>query len=161
MREEEGDDLPSDGPEIAVAANAGDPLECGGGWDGVGCVGVEGWGGRDAGCWVVGWCACGCGVEDGVEAAGFGRGGKGSGVGEHVLCCGDDGVGAWSGDFDPVGEVKTAGDEVGDGLFGVLRAEGWEEGVEAGEVAGDGDGVDAGIDGARKGGLWAPAGAAE
>ncbi len=101
------------------------------------------------------------GSKERVEAASFGGGGEGSGVGEHVLRGGDDGVGARGSDFDPVGEVETAGDEVGDGLFGVLWAERGKESVEAGEVAGDGDGVDAGVEGAEKGGHGAAAGAAE
>ena len=46
-------------------------------------------------------------------------------------------------------------------MFGVLRAEGWEEGVEAGEVAGDSDSVDTGIDSAEKRGHGAAAGATE
>ena len=53
--EEEGDDLRGDGAEVAVAADAGDPLESGGGGDGVGGVGVEGGAGGDAGglgCWL-------------------------------------------------------------------------------------------------------------
>jgi hypothetical protein len=74
---------------------------------------------------------------------------------------GDDGVGARGRYFDPVGEVKTRGDEVGDGLFGVLRTEGGKEGIETCEVASDGDGVDAGVECAEEGGHGAAAGAAE
>jgi hypothetical protein len=159
MGEKEGDDLAGDGAEVAVAADAGDPLQCGGGGDGVGGVGVECRTGRDAGGWVAGWCSGRCGIEEGVEATGFCGSGKSSGVGEHVLGGGDDGVGAGGGEFDPVGEVEAGCDEVRGGLFSVLRAQGGEEGVEAGEVAGDGDGVDAGVEGAEKSGHGAASGA--
>jgi|SRR5271170_3138965 len=105
MSQEEGDDLSGDWAEVAVAADAGDPLERGGERDDVCCVGIEGGAGGDAGSWVVRWGTCARGIEEGVEAAGFGGGGESSSVGEHVLCGGDDGVGAWGGEFDPVGEV--------------------------------------------------------
>ena len=144
-----------------MTADAGDPLESGGGRDGVRGVGVKSGAGRDAWFWIAGWCACGCRVEKSIEAASFSGCGEGSGVGEHVLSGGDDGVRARGSDFDPVGEVQTAGDEVGDGLLSVLRPERWKEGVEAREVAGDSDGMDAGIDGAEQSSHGASAGAAE
>ena len=152
---------PGDGAEVAVAADAGDPLEGGGGGDGVGGVGVEGGAGGDAGSWVARLECRRWRDRRERRSGGLRGGGEGSGVGEHVLCGGDDGVGARGGDFDPVGKVETAGDEVGGGLFGVLRAEGGEESVEAGEVAGDGDGVDAGVECAEECGHGAAAGAAE
>lgn len=117
----------------------------------------------------MGWSSCARRVEERVEAAGFGGGGESSGVREHVLRGGDDGVGAGGGNFNPVGKVERQGvfalraarNEVWDGLFGVLRTEGGEEGVEAGEIAGDGDGVDAGVDGAEERSHGATTGAAE
>ena len=74
---------------------------------------------------------------------------------------GDDGVGARGGDFDPVREIQTASDEVGDGLLGVLGADGGEERIEAGDVAGGADGFDARVEGSEEGGHGAAAGAAE
>ena len=153
--------MSGDGAEVAVAADTGDPLEIGSAGDRVGGVGVERGAGGNARGWVVGWCACAGRVEEGVEAAGFGGGGEGSGVGEHILRGGDDGVGAGGGDFDPVREIETAGDEVGDGLFGVLGPECGEKRVEAGEIAGYCDGVNTRVESTEERGHGAAARAAE
>src|SRR6516225_3219632 len=107
MRQEELDDLGLQGAEVAVTAYSGDPLQGCGGWDGVGGVWVEGGscGSTRLRCSRGG--ACAGGIEEGVEAARFGNGGAGSGVGEHVGGGGDDGVEAWGGEFDPIWKVKT------------------------------------------------------
>src|SRR5437868_12403860 len=101
MGEEERDNLSGDGAEVAVPANAGDPLKWRRRRDGVRRIGVEGRADRNAGGWVASWHAGGCRIEECVEAAGFGGRGEGSGIGKHVLRGGDDGVGARGGDFDP------------------------------------------------------------
>ncbi len=88
--------MTGDGAEVAVATDAGDPLERGCSGDGVGGVGIEGWTGGDAGWRIVCRGSGARGIKEGVEAAGFGGRGEGSGEGEHVLRSGDDGVGTWA-----------------------------------------------------------------
>src|SRR5881227_1439644 len=108
--------------------------------------------------WVAGWRSGGCGIEEGVEAAGFRGRSEGSGKGKHVLRGGDDGVRARGGDFNPVGKVETRCDEVWNRLLSVLRPEARQERVETRDIAGYCDGVDAGIDRAEQRGHSAATG---
>src|SRR5580704_16081626 len=112
MSEKERNNLRLQWAQVAMTSDAGDPLKRGGGLDRVGCVGIECWASWNPG---VGRARVGPSagrVEERVEAACLDDGRTSSRIGKHVRCGGDDCVGARGSEFDPVGKVQTAGDEV-------------------------------------------------